>query len=104
MPVGVAHIERDHPRNEPLLPHLVHFALKEFDVFFVEVGEPSLLEQIVADRKAFEPLFGNLLRLAVEFQLAALHLVEWPDARVHRQVAELKGKQRVEVPTLKAGV
>src|SRR3990172_10342176 len=44
-------VEWDHPRDEPLRPHLVDLRLKVVDVVVGEVREPALLEQEV-DRKS----------------------------------------------------
>src|SRR2546427_3811916 len=45
--------ERDHAGNQPLVPHLVHFALEVINVVVSEVREATLPEQVVAHR---EPL------------------------------------------------
>src|SRR5208337_2195915 len=61
-------LERDNSRHQPLVPHLVDLALEVFDVFVDKMREPSLLEQVIAHRKAFESSVRNVLGLAVELQ------------------------------------
>ena len=53
-------LERDDSRHQPVVPHLVDLALEVFDVFLDEVREPSLLEQVVANRQPLEPAIGNV--------------------------------------------
>src|SRR5262249_25675587 len=41
--------ERHHGRNLPLVPHLVHLRLEVIEVLLDEVGEPPLLQEVLAD-------------------------------------------------------
>src|SRR5438105_5484217 len=96
--------KRNDARNQPLVPHLVNLALEVFDVFVDEVGESSLLEQIVSHRQALELSIGNFFSFAVELQNAVLNLIQRPDASVHGQFAQLEGEDGIKIPTFRTGV
>src|SRR5271157_4094947 len=97
-------LERNDSRHQPLVPHLVNLALEVFDIFVDKVREPSLLEQVIANRKTLESAVRNILGLAVERQLATFDLVQRPNAGVHGQFAQFEGKHGIEVPAFRAGV
>src|SRR5206468_11574035 len=67
--------ERHHRRNLPFLPHLVHLCLEVVEILLDEVGEPPLLEEVLAHRLAWPPL-DDRLGLAVVLHLAIFDLVE----------------------------
>src|SRR5512140_3006010 len=96
--------ERDDPRDEPALPHLVHLRLEVREVLLGEVREASLPEQVVLDRPALRPALGDVLRLPHEAQDSVLHLVERPDAGQHRELAQLVRLHGVVVPALRARI
>src|SRR5208282_2531955 len=73
-------------------------------IFLDEVREPSLLEQVIANRRALESAIHNILALAVHLQLAIFDLVQREDARIHGQFAQLERKHGIEIPALRTGV
>src|SRR5262249_19083300 len=78
--------ERHHGRNLPLVPHLVHLRLEVIEVLLDEVGEPPLLQEVLADWLARTTL-DERLGLAVVLHLAVFDLVEGEDARLDGQLA-----------------
>src|SRR6266849_6988344 len=95
--------ERDHAWDLPRVPHRVDLLLEVLKVLFREVGEAALLEQVLAHRLARATLHDGL-GLAVVTHHPVLHLVEWEDAGLDRQLAQLVGEHRVVVPALRARV
>src|SRR5438105_11825672 len=97
-------LEGNNSRYQPLIPHLIDLALEVIDVIIDEMCEPSLLQQVVADRQTFEAAAGNLLGLAIELQLAVFDLVQRPDAGVDCQLAQFERKYGIEVPALRTWI
>src|SRR5208283_4221003 len=95
-------LERNDSRHQPLVPHLVDLALEVFDIFVDKMREPSLLEQVITNRKTLESAVCNVLGLAVQFQLPTFDLVQRPNTGVHGQFAQLERKHGIEVPSLRA--
>src|SRR5215470_19640796 len=95
--------ERDNARNFPFVPHLVDLLLEVREIFLGKVGEPALLEQVLAHGLARAP-FGDRLGLSVVTHHTVLHLVEREDARLHRELAELVAEHGVIVPALRARI
>src|SRR5215472_7809870 len=62
-------LEGDHSRHQPPFPHLIDLVLEVGDIFVGEMREPSLPEQVIADRQPLEFALRNLLRFAVKAQL-----------------------------------
>ena len=67
------------------------------------MGEPPLLQEVLAHRLAGAPL-DDRLGLAVVLHLPVFDLVEREDAGLDRQLAQLVRQHRVVVPTLRARV
>src|SRR5262245_57605550 len=95
--------ERDHSRDFPLVPHLVHLALEVPEVLLREVSEASLLEQVLADRLAW-PALHDGLGFAVVPHDAVLDLVERKDAGLDRELAEFVREHGIVVPALGTGI
>src|SRR5438093_150552 len=98
------HRERDHAGDEPVGPHLVDLRLEVLDVFVDEVREAALSLQVLVDRLALLPTFGDLPRRAGEVADAVHDLVQRPDPGLDREVPELLAVLRVVVPALRARV
>src|SRR5262245_65967385 len=68
----------------PLVPHLVHLCLEVVEILLDEVGEPPLLQEVLADRLACTTL-DDRLGLAVVLHLAVFHLVEGEESGLEGQ-------------------
>src|SRR5437762_12320413 len=90
-------------RDLPLLPHLVDLLLEVLEVLLGEVGEPALLQEVLAHGLARPPLDEGL-GLAVVLHPAVLDLVEREDTGLDRQLAELVREHGIVVPALRARV
>src|SRR6267142_4315689 len=100
---GVHPPERHDAGHFPLVPRLVDLGLEVRQVLLGEVGEPALLQEVLADRLAGAAL-DDRLRLAVVAELAVLDLVEREDAGLDGQLAELVAQHRIVVPALRARI
>src|SRR2546421_5280961 len=96
--------EWDHPRDEPLGPHLVDLVLEVLHILVGEVREAPLALQVLIDRFALLPPLRNLAGRAGEVAHAVHDLVERPDPALDGEVTELLRVLRVVVPTLRARV
>src|SRR3984957_4884473 len=94
----------NHSRHQPPVAHFIVFALEVIDIFLDEMREPSLLEQVIANRQPFESAAGNLFALAIQFHLAVFDLVQRPNTGVDSQFTQLKGKHWIEIPALGARI
>src|SRR5713226_3916960 len=95
--------ERDHARDLPLLPHLVHPLLEVPEVLFREVGEAALLEQVLPHGLARLAL-NDGLGLAVVAHHVVFDLVEREDASLDGELAQLVGEHGVVIPALRTRV
>src|SRR3954468_325316 len=91
-------LERNDSWHYPLVPHLVDLALEIIDVIVGEVGEATLLEQVVANGEALHAAVGDVAGLADELHDAVLHFVERPGSGEDRELAELMREHRIVVP------
>src|SRR5215813_9107523 len=92
-------LEWNHTGNQPLVPHLIHYALEVVDIIVSKVGEPSLPGQIIPYWLAPDFAGGNLLGPAGKPQHAVLDFIERPDSSIHRQLAHLVRLVGIVVPT-----
>src|SRR5579864_2459203 len=97
-------LEGNNSRYQPLIPHFIDLALEVIDVIIDEMCEPSLLQQVVADRQTVEAAAGNMIGLAIELQLAVFDLVQRPDACVDCQFTQFERKYGIEVPAFRTGI
>src|SRR4029453_2173167 len=95
--------KRGKPPKLPLVPHVVDLGLEVLEVFLDEVGEPALLEKILAHGLARSPL-GDGLGLAVVANNTVFYFVEREDAGLHRQLPQLVREHGVVVPALGARI
>src|SRR5262249_43044200 len=95
--------ERDHAGDLPLGPHLVDLALEVLEVLLGEVGEPALLQEVLAHGLA-RPSLEEGLGLAIVPHDAVLDLVEREDPGLDGQLTELVRQHRVVVPALRTGI
>src|ERR1041384_7624490 len=72
-------LERKHARYEPLGPGFIYFVLEVIDIVLGKVSEAPLLEQVIANRLAWNLTCGNLLRSAGQPEYAVLDFKQRPD-------------------------
>src|SRR5260221_11033857 len=94
--------ERDHARDEPLVPLLVDLGLEVLHVLVLEVGEASLTLEVLVHRLALLAPLGDLPGRAGEVADAVHHFVERPDAGLDGEVPDLLPVLRGVVPALDA--